>query len=105
MALQETLSLTYFAKRRGETAPGVGVTTDMFIRAANRQWFEISADWLVAFDQEYQEYVRAERAALASAVESVNRVIEGKLGLIRSPASAQQADAVTAQPSVNDPQQ
>lgn len=64
----EALILTHFAKRRGERAPTVGRTTDMFMRGnVFPSAFQVTDSWIAEFDRLYSATVRKESAAIRRA--------------------------------------
>jgi hypothetical protein len=66
---QESVILTYFAKKRAEVAPDVGHATDMFNReGVNRSWGAIPTEWMDEFDKIFKDLVSSETTALKDAV-------------------------------------
>jgi len=76
--LNDTVVRAFVAKRRSETAPGVGRATDMVVVGeALGQHVIVGANVLEHLDQEYEKMVAAERAAEQAAREAISAYVNG----------------------------
>jgi hypothetical protein len=63
-----TLLLTYYAKKKAEVAPGVGIGTEMVLAGPNLgSVTEVKGEVIAKLDQEYRKTIRSEAAAFTRA--------------------------------------
>ena len=73
----DTLLLTYYAKRKAEVAPGVGIGTDMVTVGPSLGSFTtIREDVIKKLDREYRKTIRSETLAFRRAKGAMNAYVE-----------------------------
>ena len=73
----QTLLLTYYAKKKAEVAPGVGIGTDMVMTGPNVNSLVTVGDHvIVKLEEEYQKIIRVESSAFAAATGVMNSYVE-----------------------------
>lgn len=73
---QDTIFLTYFAKRRAEVAPGVGKATDMIAITKLGNTIPIAPALIKEFDKGYTEIVNSEKKVYDKSRKEIQRIFD-----------------------------
>jgi hypothetical protein len=74
--LPDTLLLTYFAKKRAEVAPGVGIATDLLMIQPNGSISGLNEDLESKLEAEHLSAVRREQKGMRSTVAEMKRYVD-----------------------------
>jgi hypothetical protein len=97
----DTLLLTYYAKRKAEVAPGVGIGVDMVIVGpALASLTTVSDNVISKLDQEYRKIIQSETSAFARAKGKIKTYVE-ELTRQSAAAGAAAADKQSSPPKTN----